>query len=77
MKSKGERGRCSQLNAEFQRIAKGDKKAFLNEEYNEVEKTTYLIKKIREIKRTLHARMGTINDKNSKDVMKAEEIKKR
>ena len=77
MKSKGERGRCSQLNSEFQRIAKGDKKAFLNEEYNEVEKTTYLIKKIREIKRTLHARMGTINDKNSKDIMKAEEIKKR
>ena len=77
MESKGERGRCSQLNAEFQRIAKGDKKAFLNEEYNEVEKTTYLIKKIREIKRTLHARKGTISDRNSKDVMKVEEIKKK
>ena len=81
-KGKGERERCTQLNAEFQRIARRDKKAFLNEQCKEIEdsdrmgKTKDLFKKIGAIKGTFHARMSTIKDRNSKDLTETEEIKK-
>ena len=83
MKSKREREGYTELNAEFQRIARRDKKAFLNEQCKEVEesnrmgKTRDLFKKVGEIKGTFHARMGMIKDRNSKDLIEAEEIKKR
>ena len=86
MKGKGEKERYTQLNAVFQRIARRDKKAFLNEKCKEVErgkkknrmgKTRYLLNKIGAIKETFHAKMGTIKDKNSKGLKEAEEIKKR
>ena len=82
MKGKGERERDTQLNAEFQRIARRDKKDFLSEQCKEIEensrvgKTRHFFKKIGDTKRTLHARMGTIKDRNSKDLIEAEEIKK-
>ena len=82
-KSKGERERYTQLNAEFQRIARRDWKAFFNEQCKEVEennrvgKTRDLFKKIRDVKGTLRANMGTIKDRNGKDLREAEEIKKR
>ena len=81
VKSKGERERYTQLKAELQRIARRDKKTFLNEQCKEIgennrkEKTRDLFKKTGDIKGTFHARMGTIKDRNSKD--QAEEIKKR
>ena len=71
------------MNEELQRIARRDKKAFLNEQYKETEennrmgKTRGLFKKIRDAKGTFQARMGIIKDRNSKDVTEAEEIKKR
>ena len=71
------------MNAEFQRIARREKKAFLNEQCKEVEennkmgKTSHLLKKIGNIKGTFHTRMGMINDRNSKDLIEAEEIKKK
>ena len=74
MKSKGERERCTQLNEEFQRIARRDKKAFLNEQCKEVEennrmrKNRNLFKEIKDIKGTFQARMGTIKDRNGKDL---------
>ena len=77
-KGKGERERFTQLNAEFQRISRTDKKAFLSEQCKEIEensgmgKTRDLFKKIRDTKRTLHARMGTIKDRNGKDLTEAE-----
>ena len=80
---KGERERYTQLKAEFQRTARRDKKAFLNEQCKEIEKnnrmgnTRDLLKKITDIKGTFHARMGTKKDRNSKDLTEAEEIKKR
>ena len=83
VKGKGERETYTQLNAEFQRIARRDKKAFLNEECQEIEKisrmekTRDLFKKIRDTKGTFHSKMGTIMDRNSKDLREAEEIKKR
>ena len=83
MKSKGEREGYTELNAEFQRIAGRDKKAFLNEQCKELEessrmgKTRDLFKKVGKIKGTFHARMGMIKDRNSKDLIEAEEIKKR
>ena len=73
MENKGERELYTQLNAEFQRIAKRDKKAFLNEQCKDVEenirmgKTRDLFNKIGDISRRLHARMGTIKDRNTKD----------
>ena len=82
-KSKGERKRYSQLNAEFQRIAVRDKKAFFNEQCKEVEesnrmgKTRELFKKIRDTKGTLHAKMGSIKDRNDMDPKEAEDIKKK
>ena len=69
-KSKGEMERYNHLNAEFQRIARRDKKAFLSDQYkdieedNRTEKTRDLVKKIRDIKGTFHAKMGTIKDRN-------------
>ena len=82
-KSKGERERYKHLNAEFQRIARRDKKAFLSnqckeiEEHNRKGKTRDLFKKIRDTKGTFHAKMGSINDRNGMDVTEAEDIKKR
>ena len=80
---KGERERYTQLNAEFQRIKRKDKKAFLNEKCRELEennrmgKTRDLSKKTGDIKGTFHARMGTIKDRNCMDLTETEEIKKR
>ena len=82
-KGKGERERYNQLNAEFQRIKRKDKKAFLNEKCRELEennrmgKTRDLLKKTGDIKETFHARMGMIKDRTHKDPTEAEEIKKR
>ena len=83
VKGKGERERYTQLKAEFQRTARRDKKSFLKGQCKEIEKnnrmgnTRDLFKKITDIKGTFHARMGTIKDRNSKDLTEAEEIKKR
>ena len=83
MKSKGERERYTQLNAEFQRIARRDKKTFLCEQCKEIEencrmgKTRDLFKKIRDNKGTFHAKMGSIKDRNGMDIIEAEDIKKR
>ena len=82
-KSKGERERYKHLNAEFQRIARRDKKAFLSNQCKEIEennrkgKTRDLFKKIRDTKGTFHAKMVSINDRNGMDVTEAEDIKKR
>ena len=82
-KSKGEKERYSHLNAEFQRIARRDKKAFLSHQCKEIEennrmgKTRDLFKKIRDTKGTFHARMGSIKDRNGMDLTEAEDIKKR
>ena len=82
-KSKGEKERYSHLNAEFQRIARRDKKAFLNDQCKEIEKnnrmgkTRDLFKKIRDTKGTFHAKMGSIKDRNGMDLTEAEDIKKR
>ena len=83
MKSKGEKERYKHLNAEFQRIARRDKKAFLSDQCEEIEennrmgKTRDLFKKIRDIKGTFHAKMGSIKDRNGKDLPEAGDIKKR
>ena len=83
VKSKGEKERYSHLNAEFQRIARRDKKAFLSDqckkldEKNRMRKTRDLFKKIRDIKGTFHAKMGTIKGRNLMDLTEAEDIKKR
>ena len=82
-KGKGEKERCIHLNAEFQRIAWGEGKAFLSgqckemEENNRMGKIRELFKKIRDTKGTFHAKMGTINDRNSMDLTEADDIKKR
>ena len=82
-KSKGEKERYKNLNAEFQRRAKRDKKAFLSEQCKEIEennrmgKTRDLFKKITDTKGTFHAKMGTIKDRNGMDLTEAEDIKKR
>ena len=82
-KSKGEKERCKHLNAEFQRIARRDKKVFLNDQCKEIEennrmgKTRALLKKIRDTKGTFHAKMGSIKDRNGRDLTEAEDIKKR
>ena len=83
VKNKGEKERYTHLNAEFQKIARRDKKAFLNDECKEIEennrmgKTRDLFKKIRDTKRTFHAKMGSIKDRNGMDLTEAEDIKKR
>ena len=82
VKSKGEKERYKHLNAEFQRMPRRNKKAFLSEQCKEMEennrmgKTRELFKKIRDTKGTFHAKMGTINDRNSMDLTEAEDIKK-
>ena len=82
-KSKGEKERYSYLNAEFPRIAGRDKKAFLSDKCKEIEennrmgKTRDLLKKIRDMKGTFHAKMGLIKDKNGMDLIEAVDIKKR
>ena len=79
----GEKERYSHLNAEFQRIARKDKKALLSDQCKEIEennrmgKTRDLFKKIRDTKRTFHAKMGLIKDSNGMDLTEAEDIKKR
>ena len=78
---KGKEERYIQVNAEFQRIARRDKKVFFNEQCKETEETTEwtrdLVKKTTDIKATFHTTMVTIKDRNCKDQTKAEEIKKR
>ena len=82
-KSKGEKERYTHLNAQFQRIARRDKKALLGnqckeiEENNRMRKTRDLFKKIRNTKGTFHAKMGSIKDRNGMDLTEAEDIKKR
>ena len=83
MKSKGEKKRYKHLNAEFQRIARRNKKAFLSDQCREIEennrmgKTRDLLKKIRDTKGTFHAKMGSIKDRNGRDLTEEEDIKKR
>ena len=83
MKSKGEKERYTHLNAEFQRIVRRDKKAFLSDQCKEIEensrmgKTRDRFKKIRGIKGTFHAMVGSIKDRNGMDQTEAEDIKKR
>ena len=82
-KGKREKERYTHLYAEFQRIARRDKKAFFSDQCKEIEennrigKTRDLFKKIRDTKGTLHAKMGTIKDRNGMDLKEAEDIKKR
>ena len=83
MKSKGEKERYTHLNAEFQRITRRDKKAFLNDQCKEIEeinrmgKTRDLFKKIKDTKGTFHEKMGLIKDRNGMDLTESEDIKKR
>ena len=83
VKSKGEKERYTQLNVDFQRIAGRDKKAFLRDQYKELEKnnrmgkTRDLFKKIRDTKGTFHAKMGLIKDRHGMDLIEAEDIKKK
>ena len=83
MESKGEKERYSHLNGEFQRTARGVKKAFLSNQCKEIEennrmgKTRDLFKKIRDTKGTFQAKMGSIKDRNGMDLTEAEDIKKR
>ena len=83
VKGNGEQERYTHLNAEFQRIARQDKKAFLSDQCKEIEenkrmgKTRDLFKKIRDTKGIFHAKMGTIKDRNGMDLTETEDIKKR
>ena len=83
VKGKEERERYTQLNAESQRIVRGDKKVFLSEQCEEIEennrreKSSDLFKKIRDTRGTFHAKMGSIKDRNGLDLTEAEDIKKR
>ena len=83
LKSKEEKERYIHLNAEFQRIARRDKKPFLSDQCKEIEennrmgKTTDLFKKIRDTKGTFYAKMSTIKDRNSMDLTEAKDIKRR
>ena len=83
VKSKGEKGRYKHLNAEFQRTARRDKKAFLRDRCKEIEennrmgKTRDFFKKIRDTKGTFRVKMGTIKDRNRMDLTEAEDIKRR
>ena len=82
-KSKGEKERYSHLNAEFQRIARRVKKAFLSNRCKEIEENNRIgkdrdhFKKIRDTKGTFHAKMGSIKDRNGMDITETEDIKKR
>ena len=83
VKSKWKKERYTHLNAEFQRIARRDKKDFLSDQCREIKEnnrmgmTTDLFKKIRDMKGIFHAKMGSIKDRNGKDLTEAEDIKKR
>ena len=83
VKSKGEKGRYTHLSAEFQKIPRRDEKAFLSDQCKEIEgnnrmgKTGDLFRKIRDTKRTFHAKMGSIKDRNGMDLTEAEDIEKR
>ena len=83
VKSKGEKERYTHLNAEFRKIARRDKKAFLSDQCKEIEennrmgKTRDLLKKIKDTKGTFHAKMGSIKNRNGMDLTEAENIKKR
>ena len=83
VKGKGEKERYTHLNAEFQRIARRDKKAFFRDQFKEIEENNRmgrsrdLFKKIRDAKGTFHAKIGTIKDRNGMDLTAAEDIKKR
>jgi len=83
VRGKGEKERCTHLNAEFQRIARRDKKAFFSDQCKEIEennrmgKIRDLFKKMRDTKGTFHAKMGTIKDRKGMDLTEAEDIKKR
>ena len=83
VKSKGEKERYKHLNAEFQRIARRNKKAFLSDQCKEIEgknrmgKTRVLFKKIRDTKGTFHAKMGSVKDRNGRDLTEAEDINKK
>ena len=83
VKSKGQKERYKHLNAEFQRIARRDKKAYFGNQCREIEannrmgNTRDLFKKMRDAKGTFHAKMGSIKDRNSRDLTEAEDIKKR
>ena len=81
-KSKGEKERYKHLNAEFQRIARRDKKAFFSDQCKEIEENNRMGKtrdllKIRDTKGTFHAKMGSIKDRNGMDLTEAEDVKKR
>ena len=83
VKRKGDKERYTHLNAEFQRIARRDKKAFLSDQCKEIEKnnrmgqTRDLFKKIRDTKGTFHAKMGSIKDRNGMDLTEVEDIRKK
>ena len=83
VKSRGEKERYTHLNSEFHRITRRDKKDFLSDQCKEIEennrmgKTRDLFKKIRDTKGTFHAKMGSIKDRNGRDLTEAEDIKKR
>ena len=83
VKSKGEKERYTHLNAEFKRIARRDKKAFLSDQCKEIEennrmgKTRDLFKKIRDTNIKFHAKMSSVKDRNGRDLTEAEDIKKR
>ena len=83
VKGRGEKERYTHLNAEFQRIARRDKKAFLSDQCKEIEenntmgKTRDLFRKIKDTKRTFHAKISTKKDRNSMDLTEAEDVKKR
>jgi len=83
VKGKGEKERYTHLNSEFQKIARRDKKAFLSNQCTEIEennrmgKTRDLFRKIRDTKGTFHAKMGSIKERNGRDLTEAEDIKKR
>ena len=83
VKGKGEKERYTHVNAEFQKIARRDKKAFFSDQCKEIEennrmgKTRDLFKKIRDTKGTFHAKMGTIKDRNGMDLTEAKDMKKR
>jgi len=83
VKTKGEKERCKHLNAEFQRIARRDKQAFLSDQYKEIEennimeKTRDLFKKIRDTKGTFLTKMSSMKDRNGVELIQADDIKKR
>ena len=83
MNGKGEKERYTHLNAEFQRIARRDKNAFLSDQCKEIEennrmgRTRHLFKKIRNTKGTFHAKVGSVKDRNGMDLTEAEDIKQR